>query len=381
MKNTRLVAAITIAVALAGCSGEPVKPLEDGNEVKNISAEESRVWSEADKFDEAFAKSDQIYRDPDSTVYLQQIMDRLYPEFKGIIKVRIAKSPYLNAFALPNGSIYFNLGLLARAENEAQLATVLAHEGAHFVHKHGFRQRKTIKNSTAFAMVTGVAGVPIVGDVMALSSIYGFSRDLEREADKFGYEHLVKAGYDPGETYKIFEKLAAEVKILDVKQPYFFSTHPKLEERIKSFQSLNEKNGKGGEIRRAEFLAATKKIRIACLKSDLSLDRYKSIILVLENSKTLESYPPSAYFYLGEAYRRRGDEGDIKRSVDNYLLAKKLAPEFVPTYRSLGIYYMKQKQFKLASVHLGRYLELAPNAPDRRYVEKYYRRVNRELRK
>ena len=95
--------------------------------------------------------------------------------------VRIYDSTELNAFALPNGSIYFNIGLLARIENEAQLATILAHEAAHFIEKHSFRQRVSSKNYAAFA----VSGIPF-SRLVAVSSISGFSQDLEREADKKG---------------------------------------------------------------------------------------------------------------------------------------------------------------------------------------------------
>ena len=62
----------------------------------------------------------------------------IYPD----IRVRIVDSPSLNAFALPNGSIYINTGMLTRLDNEAQLATVLAHEGVHFTHKHSWQQRR-----------------------------------------------------------------------------------------------------------------------------------------------------------------------------------------------------------------------------------------------
>jgi hypothetical protein len=119
-------------------------------------------------------------------------MDRLYPEFKGKIQVHLYDSTQLNAFALPNGSVYFNIGLLARIANEAQLAAVLGHEAAHFIEKHSFRERVSAKNASAFA----VSGIPFAS-LAAVSSISGFSRDLEREADMKGYARLVKGGLRP----------------------------------------------------------------------------------------------------------------------------------------------------------------------------------------
>ena len=92
-------------------------------------------------------RSGQRYEDRRATAYLQGVMDRLYPEFKGKIHVHLYDFTQLNAFALPNGSVYFNIGLLARIGNEAQLAAVLGHEAAHFVEKHSFRERVSAKNA------------------------------------------------------------------------------------------------------------------------------------------------------------------------------------------------------------------------------------------
>ena len=200
---------IAASFMLTGClATTPLKPLESASDTQQLTSKEKRLWAEARDFDEAIYKSDHVYEDGAATKYLQNIMDRLYPEFQGTITVKIVTSPHLNAFALPNGSIYFHVGLLARLENEAQLATVLGHEAAHFIHKHSFKQRENVKSSSAFALGTAMAGIPIIGNVVALSSIYGYSRDLEREADRLGYERLVKAGYDPRESYKAFEHLA-----------------------------------------------------------------------------------------------------------------------------------------------------------------------------
>jgi predicted Zn-dependent protease len=254
MTSWRHAVGCLFVLLLVGCpASTPVKPLESSEDTKYIGDEEKRLWDGSHDFDVAMQKSGQVLDDPAATRYLQEIMDRLYPEFRGAIRVKIARSPHLNAFALPNGSIYFHLGLLARLDNEAQLATVLAHEGAHFVRKHSFQQRNTIISSSLFATATALVGIPIIGDVIANSSIYGFSRDLERDADRIGYERLLKAGYDPRESYKAFEHLAAEVRALEIKEPFFFSTHPKFEERIISYKELVAAHPPGGKDRKSAF--------------------------------------------------------------------------------------------------------------------------------
>lgn len=351
-------------VLLSGCATVNVEPLSSGDDVRGLNEKEQRVWAEADDYDEGMRNAGHTYENAAATSYLQGIMDRVYPEFRGTIKVRVANSPHLNAFALPNGAIYFNLGLIARLENEAQLAAVLAHEGAHFILKHGFKQRQHVKNSAALSL--------FVGTTLATSSIYGYSRDLEREADEIGYRHMVKAGYDPREGISVFKHLAAEAKALDEKEPFFFSSHPKLTERMETYKDLSAKHKGGGNVGKQSYLQKVGHLRIASLESDLSMDRYKSVLLVLESERRMKDYPSEARFYLAEAYQRRGDKGDEQRAYNAYLAAMKTAPRFAPTYRALGIHHMKKKDHGKAAQYFKQYLQLAPNAPDRDYVRNYY---------
>lgn len=363
----------SIAIVLGGCAAPgPVKPFEDSEQVETISEEESRLWVEARDVDTMIQRSGQIYADEVLEQYVQQVMDQLFPEFKGTIRVKVIDSPILNAFALPNGSIYFHSGLLARADNEAQLATVLAHEGAHFVNKHSLQQRRVVKSRTAFAMGTAIVGVPLA-DLIAISSIYGFSRDLEREADAIGYERLQAAGYDVRESVKVFEHLYAEAKALDVKQPVFFSSHPELKERIDSFNSLIKVSGQlQGRVGEDVYLVHMRDIRVASLQTDLSMNRYKSVILVLENEVWAKRYEPHhRYYYLGEAYRLRDEEGDAKRAEVAYKKAIEARDDFAPSYRALGLLYLKKKDSEKSRPLFEKYLKLAPNAPDRAYVEHY----------
>lgn len=372
-----LLAGLLLA-GLVGCAAQPVKPFEKPEEVKQISQEESRLWVQAEDIDEALSDSDQIYRDTELEQYLQQTINRVYPGFQYTIRVRALKSPMLNAFALPNGSIYFNIGLIARMENEAQLATVLGHEAAHFIQKHSLRQVRKVKSMSAFALGMNIAGIPLIGDVIAISSIYGYSRDLERQADTLAYEHLQRAGYDVRESVKVFQHLAAETEALDEKHPVFFSSHPKLKERIESFNELIAASGEaGGRVERQVYLAKSHGLRLACLESDLSMDRYKSLILILENDDSARRFDaPHRYYYLGEAYRRRNEEGDVQRAETAYQKALREEPGFAGTYRGLGFLYLKMQQSDKARPLLEKYLALAPEAKDRAYVEHYLRKLS-----
>ena len=230
---------VFVVLWLAGCQSAPVKPMNGIDDTRQLDAEEGRLWHSADELDQQLERADYLHENEELRVYIMSVMQKLYPEYGDAIRVQVVSSPSLNAFALPNGSIYTNTGMLVRLDNEAQLATVLAHEGVHFTHKHSWQQRRNVKNSTAFSTSFGMlTGIPALGDLMALSSMLGFSRDMEREADAEGFQRLAAAGYDVTQAPVTFEHLLAEVEALDIDEPYFFSTHPALEDRIESFNEL-----------------------------------------------------------------------------------------------------------------------------------------------
>ena len=362
--------ALTLLALSSLARAEDILPWSHPVSPATLARDEHNLWAESEQFDRALARSGKVFDDPALNAYLQDIMNRLYPEFGGKIRVRALGSASLNAFALPNGSVYINTGLLARLQNEAQLATVLAHEGAHFVHRHSFQQAEHTKNAAVFAMVVGMAGIPLLGDIAALSSMMGFSREHENEADSIGYQRLVRAGYAASEAAKTFEHLIAEIKALEINEPFFFASHPKLQDRVDSFTELS-RDARNGQTGHETFVLATKKLRLYALQEDLDAYRYKQLILVLEDTRRRREYPPEASFYLGEAYRLRAQDGDSEKSEREYTLSTELSPEFAPAHRALGIMRYRQGRLAEATQHFRHYLQLAPNALDRDYIEAY----------
>lgn len=355
----------------ASCAiAEDIAPWPGTVDAAGLAREEMNLWADAEEFDKALARAGKIRNDPALNAYLQDILDKLYPEFNGRLRVRALDAPHLNAFALPNGSIYINTGLLARLQNEAQLATVLAHEGVHFVHRHSFQQSEQVKNSAVFALIVGMLGVPLVGDIIALSSMTGFSQEHETEADNIGYQRLIAAGYSAREAPKTFEHLIAEIKALDINEPFFFASHPKLRDRVDNFGELS-KDAANGKIGLEDFIQHVRAVRLFTLQEDLSAYRYKQLILVLSDPERRREYPPEASYFLGEAYRLRGKEGDLALAEREYTLALELAPDFAPSHRALGLLLYKRGDKQLSVPLFKRYLELMPEAADRGYVEHY----------
>jgi beta-barrel assembly-enhancing protease len=144
----------------------------------------------------------------------------------------------INAFALPGGFLYINRGVIEAADNEAQLAGVMAHEIAHVALRHGTNQAsKAYIAQVPLAILGGVMGSNSTGAVLAQlgagfaanSVLLKYSRDAESQADMLGTQILYDAGYDPRAMAQFFEKIEAEHK--GGYPPAFFSSHPNPENR------------------------------------------------------------------------------------------------------------------------------------------------------
>jgi uncharacterized protein HemY len=169
--------------------------------------------------------------------------------------------------------------------------------------------------------------------------------------------------------------LRDEAKALDSKEPFLFASHPKLQERIDNFTRLAAKHAGGGAAGAEPFDAATLALRNASLEMDLSMNRQAVVIQVLQNAERRSRFSREAEYFLGEAYRLRGKDGDEALAREAYARAVQSAPEFAPSYRALGVLAMKQNEFAAAAQHFEKYLALAPAAKDRAYVEQYYEMV------
>lgn len=347
---------------------QPDKTVLVKNQQLIAKREEARARATARKIESILERNGSVYSNPKITAYLQTVMNKLYPKYKGRMNVKILKFTHLNAFALANGTIYFNLGLIARLENEAQLATVLGHEGAHYVYKHLLKRRLKIKAAT-------LAG-------SSKSTLYGYSRALERSADQQAFVRLKKAGYDTSEAYKVFEHLLDEVTLLRGHKPGLVRLHPKLVDRITSFKKLHAKYGnKSGVLRNGQYNQIMRKVKIADLEANLAAGNYKSVILILERPRMNKDYPKFFRYYLGEAYRLRGHAGDYNKAAESYLQSTRNAPQFSPAYNALGIYYLKQVKLRKARQYFRQYLKLNPQGKHAAYANHYIMSIDNKIRK
>jgi predicted Zn-dependent protease len=178
--------------------------------------------------------------DPVITEYVNRVGQNivLHSDAKVPFTIKVIDSDEVNAFALPGGFFYVNKGLLLAADNEAELAGVMAHEIAHVAARHAV-ENQAKANAMQYGAIIGsifLGGIPGMifqntAGLGMLAAFMKFSRGAEAEADKLGVQYLYAAGYDPSAMATMFEKLEAKNK----KKPGFlsraFASHPQPPDR------------------------------------------------------------------------------------------------------------------------------------------------------
>ena len=191
-------------------------------------------------------RTSKMIDDPVVTEYVNRVGQNLVRNSDARVPftIKVIDSDEVNAFALPGGFFYVNSGLVLRAQEESELAGVMAHEISHVVARHGTKQAtkgEMMQLATIPLILLGPGGWAGYGIYEALQlaiplSYLKFSRDAEREADFLGIQYMYKAGYDPNSYVTFFERIQADEKRRPGTIPKFFSTHPPTPERIADAQ-------------------------------------------------------------------------------------------------------------------------------------------------
>lgn len=189
-------------------------------------------------------QSMRMVQDPVVNEYINRIGQNLVrnSDAKVPFTIKVVDDDSVNAFALPGGFFYVNSGLILAADEEAELAGVMAHEIAHVAARHATRgaTRAEVANLLSIPLIfvgggIGYAAREAVGIGLPITFLK-FSRGFEAEADYLGLQYMYKAGYDPNAFVAFFEKLEAQEKKKPGTLAKAFSTHPQTPDRIQKSQ-------------------------------------------------------------------------------------------------------------------------------------------------
>lgn len=181
-----------------------------------------------------------LVTDPVITEYVNRVGQNivLHSDAKVPFTIKVIDSDEVNAFALPGGFFFVNRGLILAADNESELAGVMAHEIAHVTARHAMENQGKGALINYGMLATIILGVPVAapvlqngGGILAALGMLKFSRGAEEEADRLGVQYLYAAGYDPTGMATMFEKLASQNKKKPGTLAKLFSTHPQSTDR------------------------------------------------------------------------------------------------------------------------------------------------------
>lgn len=374
---------ILFGIFIVGCATPGFHPSQgdsafEGNELTLIER--------AEKEQTIIEEGGLIYEDRELEDYLNDIVKRLFPpmiQSQAAPTVKVIKDPHLNAFVFPNGVIHVHTGILARLDNEAQLAALLAHEMVHHIKRHpfralgGFDRHETIQKSQGGLkdLLNGL------GATLYVAAMAGYAQALETEADVEGMALVSAAGYEPREAIRFFEHLKRELKTENYKEPLFFGVHPRLDKRIENIENFlitRHQTGKKGFLNQDVFLEKTREVVLVNAFLDLKAGRYDSARRSAKKYLTLRENDARVYYLLGEIFKHKGATPERNKMISFYEKAISVDPIYPEPYRAIGLLHYKNEKWDLAKKAFESYLSLSPHIHDKEYILAYIQKCQIE---
>jgi len=338
-----VVLSVLLAVLTAPLSGCAVNPASGRSELAliSMSADEEKALGQK-MFPVVLQKMGGEYPDPELQDYVQSVGDRL--KNAGYRKdvsysFRVANDSAPNAFALPGGYIAITRGLLSSLANEGQLAAVLGHEIGHVDARHALQGLQWSNllglGLTSLPGMTDSARYSALirssGEVSTILIEHSYSREQERESDRFAIDYMIRTGYNPVDAVDLQQVFVRKIDKPEDPQwlDGLFRTHPFSKKRLEetreyiaeNYPEANRTDRKPDQ----EFLIATEKMR----KAIPGYKKYDQALLIEK-------------------------EKSSARAIGLYLEAAALAPEESLILTGLGLAYLRLEDFVSAKQHLSR---------------------------
>ena len=406
----------------------------------NLTKAEYRAIETSGEMHDQFQRRGLRQNDRELDEWLQEIGNRLVPETTDSYqeyRFYLIRDPSPNAFALPDGQIYVHTGLICRLENEAQLAFLLAHEINHVAGHHGILAYRSYKKKAVLGNLIGILGAlaggwgEVGGYLMnygLATSVFGYSRDLEQEADVKGYALMLDAGYDVREMPALFEILGEDFEGLNPRMGGKWSTHPDLILRGQYTAALAAETAEerlaGLSLGSDDFRNRVRPLALETVRDYILSDYPKTALELAKN--LIEEDPEYAagwvaqghsYIALGatseysvevqltkkekkarvklrskltrEELRAQAEmspqaktniERNYAEAEKSYRVALELDKAAVEAHAGLGEIYLRREMYRESARELVAYIRLRPDAPDKSIVMDDLRQIAQILK-
>jgi len=419
-----------LATVVLSCSSTRLPPISSAGAAFEPLKDERRLWEQARQEEATLEENITLYQDPLLIDYLDEVVSRLNPPMMAAnpeltYRVKVIEDPTLNAFAYPHGALYIHTGLLARMENEDQLATVLAHEMTHVEGRHMLRQRRSVRNKqigfsiasiAAAVVVAGEVGdsyrqgkygqaarIGVLSDILVglglqlafMAAVNGYGRELESEADAGAFDKMVAAGYNPEQAPLVFEALLAEHGDSGRGEAFFFGNHPRLANRIENARLWLDEHpdrSRTAQATGAEDPERFERRMRSVIRDDAGLNIEMGRLQLAEDEllRSVELMPldPETHLLFGRlrlAQSEAAKDQELKRQLrDDAMTAfresLRLDPDRPAGHRELGLLAYGNQDFATACVEFRQYLELDPRAEDAQRIRDYLLELERDRR-
>ena len=424
------IAIILIPGFLFSCAPTRIPPVSAAGAGYAPDRDEVELWERARVEEKKLDEKARVYEDPLLVDYLESVVGTLNPPGMAAntqirYRVTVLEDPSLNAFSFPTGSLYVHTGLLARMENEAQLATVLGHEMTHVENRHMLRHERSARNRQLALMGVAVAGavvaagesghaagegnygkaarIDVLSDLMLglglqlafVAAVNGYGRELEREADEGGFEKMSLAGFDPHEAPKVYKTLLEDHGDKGKVEAFFFGSHPRLEERVANAQAWiaahPTASGDGaaeadGEAAKAEFTRRMRpvirddaRLNIAAGRLELAEDQLKRAIELMPTDA-------EARFLQGKlkltraASEKDPQQRDALRAEAGAAFdeAIRLDPQRPEPYRERGLLAYRGADYATACAMFQKFIDIDWKAEEAQSIRDYLLELRRD---
>jgi beta-barrel assembly-enhancing protease len=329
------------------------------------ASDEGGLWAIVTRAERKLRRGEFLIRDQALHEYIQSIACSLAGGHCPDVRVYVVRTPWFNASMAPNGMLQVWSGLLLRVENEAQLAAVLGHELGHYMRRHSLQGLRSAESRSALGAMFG----PITGGLASIAaslSMFSFSRDQEREADRIGVTLMRRAGYDPHQASVVWSNMLAEATARPgsdaAKTSPMFATHPPMAERRETLARLAGSDG--GATKEQELVQHLDPLMRDFLDDELNRAEYDESIVLLDRLVRRSPQRPDLLYYRAESRRLRGRSGDADLALGDLEAAVAMPATPAEVHRALGYAYLARGDKAKARASLASYLEAKPGAVD-----------------